>query len=496
MGMKTLITGSLIAIAATSSVVRPSVAQVKLFELPNTAVDLSTYSTIEECKAAMIRVLDLHEYHAKQTTRVFPDTMPFDRERLQRPLPQVAVETARECLGAITAHIDTAGLAAWDLLLPLYLDAGQEGDARELFERRIEELDQDSTAELSRVLTRAVTLLLESHPPRYDLAEEIVFEYVDKLPKLKDRVELYGHLLGLAYGQANGDLNEDNEAAARARRILAQVNVMIDSASSDQLQQMAKETVSDVTSTTDELMEQFNALAMLFVGQSYRRDSLRVSTEAYVRSVKNTHDKALGLPPAAILGQRAPELEGDVWLGCEKDPCESYPRPGRVTLVWFFGGCFDYMVRTHFLSEYICAQRLPVRRIHDRFPEIDIVVVMKSTGRFAYVKEDLTPEREAQFVRQWLDDLGLTRAVLTMTETQGWRYPEPDGRWAVRHSTANEKNYWPRDPRLPVVLVDQDGIAVHAGTLSFNNEIQKLINEQEFVRLIEILLEREKAKSQ
>jgi len=495
MRTKTMMPALLLAAVAVTVGARPAAGQVRLFELPDTVVNLSTYRTVEECDAAVARVQALDKIRQSQTTHIFPDTMPFDRDKMQRPLPPAIVETAGRCLDAISAHVDTADIATWEMLVPLYLAAGRDESARALVERRIENVEPDSTDELHRVLMQTAELLGKGHPPRHELAEEIVSNHVGKLPKLMDRINVYGGLLGIAFGQAGGNLREDSEAGARARRILAMAKALLDSASPDELQRMAEEG-SDLTSTPEEIVQQLEARSMLLVGQVFRRDSLRVSTEAYAKALREVYEKGFGMKPAALLGQRAPRMEGDVWLGCEQDPCEPYPRPGRVTLVWFFDGCFDYMTRVHHLSAFVCAERWPMRRIHDRFPEVDIVVVMKSTGRFAYVKDGMTPEREAQFVRKWLDQFGLNRAVLTMTETQGWRLPEPDGRWAVRHETANEKNYWPGEMRQGVMLIDQDGYAVHAGTLNFNHDLHKLINEQEFVSLIEILLEREKAKSQ
>src|SRR5690606_17794341 len=75
-----------------------------------------------------------------------------------------------------------------------------------------------------------------------------------------------------------------------------------------------------------------------------------------------------------------------------------------------------------------CARVLvPLRRFSERFPDVEITIVAHTFGYFKYLKDGITPEREAELTRQWLDSFGIS-APLAVTDTKYWRLPNYDGR--------------------------------------------------------------------
>jgi len=488
----------LLAVAGAMLNARPVTGQ-ELFEWPDTAVDISTYKTVEECSAAVGRVrsqIKVREYHA---THIDRDTIPDDLGSAKSPLPSAVVETVRACLNAASAHVDTVGVDAWDLLAPLYLIIGMDDSARAVVERRLAEVELDNTEDLKRAVTDVLLLYGKNSPvpPKIEVGDEIILAFLDKIPDFRNRFAVYMQLIVTG----SDDPAMYDEMAARARRHLARFMAEYDEAAGRELEDMSNET-GRVGATSEELLAQLEAMFTFLFGKEQLRDSLRVSTAAYAKVMRETWGRASDVPPEAYmdgqpLGERAPVLEGDIWLGCEGDPCEQYPRAGRVSLVWFYTPHLREIydnIRITNCSDYTYL----LRRLSNRFPELDIVVVAQTVGRYHYVKEGMTPEREAQLIRKCLDSVGLDRAVLTMTESPGWRLPEPDGRW-VDQPTANWTNYsfdgrWSGKFRNTdnALLIDQDGYIVHVGrgTIGGGGGL-----ERNFAELIEILLEREKAKT-
>jgi len=134
-----------------------------------------------------------------------------------------------------------------------------------------------------------------------------------------------------------------------------------------------------------------------------------------------------------------------------------------------------------------CAAPIYVlRRLIDRFPDLDVTLVTRTRGHFAYEKESITVEREAELVRRWLESFGV-RAVIGMTETDHWRLPNHDRR-RIEEPTVNEENYsFDGAPGLmrnwTAVVVDRDGLVVWRGVID-------RATEQTFSDVLQVLFER------
>lgn len=472
-------------------------AQTPRFEWANTAVDLSTYTSIYQCMAAVGRVQNeraVVEHHADPVDR---DTLPYDPDvELYRPSSPEVGETARACLAATAEDAANAPVDAWQGLAQLYLHAGMEDSARAVVERRIEAVDPDGAEELKDIFIQALFMYggsgsLSIRPPLIELADDIILDHVGRLSDLRDQFQIFTQMLVTG---GSSPLAED-AAGARTRRNLARIHTLLESASRDDFQQFA-DAAEVIGMGPDEVRERLEGMAEFFVGHEIFLDSLRVSTAAYSRILRETHGRAFGQPPELYMfgrpiGELAPTLEGDIWLGCESEPCDSYPRSGRISLVWFVDRRSDRCLwPNHAPSAFDvgtncvgAATRL--RRIQERFPELDLVVVANSAGRYGWVTDDVTLEVEAELLRSWLDGFGLDRATLSMTETPGWRLPRPDGR-RVDQPTANARNYsfqgtWTEDPQF--ILIDEDGYIVTVSRFD-------RYSEQEVTDIVEILFDR------
>lgn len=507
----------LLLVTASTVGASPAAGQTRLFEASRAKADVSTYTSVYDCMAAVDRVRKALEVEEFRTTGVWADTMPYDPDTRMRPWPPAVVETARKCLLATAEDAASAPRDAWKLVANLYLHAGMEDSARAVVERRLDAVDPDSAQELKNLFTSLLFVFNGEggkwtgvKPSRLDLADEIVQSYVGKLSDPIDRFVVYRQMA--ITGSA--DITEDSEAGARTRRNVALLKAQLDSLNDSALQRMAEDNGA-VSITGSELRKMFDALGTVFFGRKAMLDSLRVSTEAYSRVVRETSTAVFLQPPESYgrpLGQRAPRLEGDIWLGCEQDPCETYPRAGRVSLVAFHTPevsvtrsptSDEPVLPSLFGPEVGCAVRaVPLRRLQERFPELDIIIVTRTTGRYAYVKDGTTPEREAELLLECFKSHGLERVVVTMTKTSGWRLPEPDGRW-VGQPTANWTNYsfggiWSdidRSQQGSDLLVDQDGYVIHTGAGLARGGEGEGWREEWFAEIIEILLEREKAKT-
>jgi len=513
---KTRLVSALLLATAALMGARPAAGQ-QLFKTSRAQVDLSTYTNIFDCLSAVGRVLDELDAKEYYTTWVWKDTLPPDLDEDKRHYPPIVGETARACLKATTEDAQKVPIkTSWHVLANLYLHAGMEDSARAVVERRLAAVPQDSTEVLRQLFTDILFLFNGQglwfpriSPTRLEIADDIVLDNVGRLPTLDARLQVYMQML-VTGGE---DFSRDNERGARARRLLARMKTQLDSITEADAQGLANRGLvyDDMRMTPEKARERLQGMSSFFLGRVARLDDLRVSTPAYSEATRKVFSQATGQPPEAYpwpLGQKAPQLEGDVWLGCEQDPCEAYPRPGRISIVAFHVPEAALRTTTRervvpnllrpLFHEGACAERaISLRHLQERFPEIDIIIVTRTLGRYHYAKEGVTPEREAEFLLECFKSHGLNRVVISMTKTPGWRLPEPDGRW-VMQPFANWTNYsfggiWTdpdREQHGSDLIVDQEGYVLNA----FVRRVYRN-SEEAFAEIIKVLLEREKAKT-
>lgn len=486
----------ILVIASAALGASPAEGQT-LFEWPEATVDVSAYTTIEECRAAVARVRNDAARRERRGSGVWRDTIPYDPADDRAPLPAAVGETTRRCLGRF-ATVDSVSLEYLSVLVPLYVHAGWEAKAQALIERRIAAIESGDEDELWAVLDTVMRIYegatggprgaLRVRPPRPALAREIVLKY---LPRISDRVRRFRLYRRMPWMFTTGDAAVDS---ARVEELMAQILALADSLTDQERLRLEEETAGFLDHAG--LEEQIYGFYKMRYGEGAFLDSLRRSTESYVKARRQAWSEAWGQPPETFgngmpIGERAPALEGDVWLGCD-GPCGQRPRTGAVSLVLFIdhAACMGVASGVEQMHDGCADNLIVLRRLENRFPALETTVVARTHGYFRYLKESITPAREAESMRRWLDSFGV-RAPLAVTFTDHWRLPDPDDR-RIERVTPNQTNYgfggtWGAGSTV-AFLIDQDGIIVYSHQFHYGRV-------GHYIELIEALLERGAATS-
>lgn len=475
----------------------PAAAQ-ELFAPWEETVDVSKYETVEECQAAVERVRRATDAREAIASGVWRDTLALDPKERPRALDDEVRETARRCLWRF-ADPDSAARHEFRFLTALYLYAGWEDKSRAAVERWMASVPPDAEDERLAVMDTVLNIykghgggrVLAAPRPRIDLLDAFVDEYVSTIENRVERFRIYTEVAFTSESSVRVD-------TARIQRLTARIVALADSLS-DEEREKAAERWGHLLSDGAGIGERFAGGAEFTFFRFGARDSLWHSTEAYARHMRRLWSRATGLPGETLLsltgggqplGERAPEIEADFWLGCD-GPCGPRPRPGRVSLVIFLspGDCMRRVPDYDFEMYENCANHLiPLRRLMERFPEVEVTVVARTHGHFHYVKVE-DPAEEARLTKRWLESYGV-HAALAVKATDYWRLPNHDRR-RIENPTINHENYT-FGRRYPVAvsgtyLIDEDGLIVHIREMNWHSEA-------EFAELIRILLERTAAR--
>lgn len=472
-----------------------------LFAWPDTTVNIAAYTTLDECQAAVSRSLDYTASRKDLATGVWADTLQLDSLEASgpRPLPAPVAETARRC-GIRFSNADTVSLESFAVLLPLYLQAGWDAKARTLVDRRLAAVGAKDDAERAAVLDSVFDVLLVRGESRIGARRTaMVEELVDtQLPLVSDRVKrlrIYSRLSLVSSYVKNFD-----SATARVMRIAQKMAVIVDSLTPSEIDELVSDygAFGDGIEEGGDFVQRYYAMLNMSLGKRTFLDSLRHSTAAYVKLKRDNWARASGMRPETFqlgnpLGEHARPIEADIWLGY--DPSKGpRPTPGRVSLVVFLDNHECNGVPTSAAAiGGDCARHLdPLKRLEQRFPELEITVVGQTYGHFLYLKEEITPQREAELTKQWLEAHGVD-AALAMNSTAFWRLPDPDSRRLSR-PTGNRTNYnfgkrW-KTINSSAYLIDQDGIIVHA------RQMNRWSVYEDYEELIDILLRRQRKLSE
>ncbi len=471
------------------------------FAWPDTTVNIAAYNTLEECQAAVGRSLDYTASRKDLATGVWADTLPLDSLEASgsKPLPAAVVQTARRCSTRF-ADADSVSIADFDVLLPLYLQAQWDDEARTLLERRLAAVGAKDDAERAAVLDTVFDVLLGRKgyfigARRLAMVEELAATQVPRISDRVKRLRIYARL-----GLAPSSGSASDSLTAEVLRIAQRMAVIVDSLTPSEVDQLASDygVFGDGIEEGGDFVQRYYAMLNMSLGKQTFLDSLRQSTAAYVKLKKDNWAQATGMRPETYqlgnpLGEHAEPIEADIWLGYDpkKGP---RPTPGRISLDVFLSNHECNGVVAH--AEQIggdCADHIaPLRRLEQRFPDLEITVVGQTYGHFLYLKEGITPEREAELTKKWLEWHGVD-APLAMNTAAHWRLPDPDSR-RVSRPTANRSNYsfgksW-KTVNTSADLIDQDGIVVHA------RQMNRWSEYEDFEELIQILLERQRRVSE
>ena len=473
----------------------PADAQTR-FSWPDTTVNIAAYTTIEECQAAVTRTLEYTDARNDLVSGRWTDTLPLV-DSLEMPgkiaLPAPVTETARRC-GARFANADSIPLTFFNVLVPLYLQAGWDAKARALMERRLAAIKPKDDTERAAVIDTIIQILKADSRNRIGLrrsamAREIVAEHLPKVSDRPKRLRVYSEMINFALAE-----NQDS-VTGHARRIADKMATILDSLTKRELDDLLSNygILGEGIDNAGDFVARYYAMLNMSLGKRTFLDSLRRSTAAYVKVKRGNWARATGMRPESYsfgnpLGEHASPIKADIWLG--HDPSSGpRPAPGRVSLVVFLNSheCNGVITDPSMMYRNCAFNLTPLSRLEKRFPKLEITVVGQSDGYFLYLKEGVTPEKEAALTKQWLETHGVD-APLAMTTSDFFRLPDPDGR-RINRPTDNSANYsFGSNMKVPTgraFLIDQDGIVVH------NSQITRTTVFEDFAEMIEILLQRQ-----
>ncbi|MBX6331730.1 MAG: hypothetical protein IRY91_07775 [Gemmatimonadaceae bacterium] len=456
-------TSLIVALACGTLTAAPAAAQVR-FAWPDTAVPLSGYNTVDKCLALVARTHA--DVSRREMSAVRRDTLPYDPRASLKPLPAPVVEIARRCAAQFPEP--TARLDDFAPLLRLYLDAGRDADASALVARRFAAAPPKSAKTRAAIEDSVVAIYLDARPARLDAAEQILLARARREPDRLDRMVLYGKSMQVA--NAAGDTAQ----ARRAARLL--VNA------------------ADSLTTAERESEKFEKMGgrsflfpavMQLMGVPVMLDSLRRSTAALVTLERSTWAALLGESPDALpvpIGEHAPTISADYWIPAAAGNTPR-PAPGHVSLILFLEDATCITLDPNGEANDQCGAELSMlRRLSERFPTLDVIVVSRTHGFFAWAPP-MTPAEEADMLRRWIDTYHIPRLTIALTSTPFWNLPRPDGR-RINKDTPNFVSYTfgkRVKPEQSQYLVDQDGLVVSVWGL----------HEQELAQFIDVLTHRQ-----
>ncbi len=396
-----------------------------LFRWPDARVDVTKYSYLENCYAAVKRVSD----SLNVDEQVLSDTVEQTNGKTARPLASAVIEIADRCLSRY--DVSQIPLTEAFLAQELYLMAGRDRDAALIIQRRLAAVPVMDTVARAHVMDSIVRRYLRATPIRLGLGQS----FTDSIMALGATVPI----------TLRSGINLAVFFAARSNYDWP----VMQASGNSFLQIMSGRTDEDRMHPAAPLMNSYAAGVSRTLFQAELLDSLKSSTAAFVNlqnrmytavTKESSYDRTIGEPVAT--------LNGDFWFP-DSAKKESYPRRGRTTLMYFDQAAHtstsDYQVRHAIL-----------RRIGKAFPEIDIVVVANTEGYFGNI-EPPTPEEEAVHIDTLLTKFFNLPGVLTVTSRPFIPLLAPDRR-KITQPTENVTSY-PGRPSCPVncfYLTDPD----------------------------------------
>lgn len=440
---------------ALSVGVAPVAAQTR-FMVPDIPADVAHYTRVSQCVAAVARVGSEEELKGWKEQNMLPDTMPEDFQEPFRPLPASVVATAQRCAARWTPA--AANLTEFDFLFPLFLSAGRDADAAALLTRRLAAVGpkRGGDTERTAIIFAAANMYTNAQPARLAAAESILTALVRQTSDRIERLQIYLRL---------GNLAEVFRDTAGMRHAGQHFMALADSL-----------TPAERESFNNRVGPVGVVAAMAWaVGEKLILDSLRRGTRAYVGLMRTVWTKVAGLNPESYpfpVGEKVPPITADFWFPRDSDH-GTRPTPGRVALVVFLDriACVDSPEQQDFASddrrdEYRSGQCWRIganlRRLAERFPELEITCVTQTHGYFLYAPPP-APAEEAAYIARWVAGHGIP-GTLAVSSTSFWNLDPPDGRRinrpdsnAVRYSSG-KSSYAHRG----MYLVDRDGTLVDA----------------------------------
>lgn len=436
----------------------PSLAHAQgYFTIPDTAPDYRSYRHIDECIAAISRLLA----ESETSNRVVSDTAASTRNNPNTTLPEHVIEYGAQCMEKVDP--DTLSLEHADLWAGLLLKVNRDADAERIYLRLFEPL---------------------SFTERINRFSSVLFTFRSARPARQE-------MINTLYEMALAELPADSVVWQMGFRVLmADVYVAIGNDTlAERFIQEAIELGGALPRDSEARIMSARVLdrGVQWITEAEGLDSLRVSTDAFRRYREHHWGRLSPNPLPEIIAKVVPEIEGDYWF--RSPPVTSmdagghtFPVPGKVNVIAFFeGGCHRESEKAVAAgrereTRVNCRSLLAAtRRIKERYPDVQIVIVSKTYGSVG-ASPPLEPADEARTLAEYFLAFNRLDAVLAVTETPHFKISKIDGR-RIDQPTANDMNYniegHPLSRHATFLLTDGEGKLFHVGSLSspFGDEV-------------------------
>lgn len=429
----------------------PAHAQTR-FQWPRARVDISKYSSIEMCMAAVRRVHD----SVKARGGVLLDTLPLTQYGNTSPLPTIVVETAQQCVERFPEERIQSHEVA--LAQELYTIANRDDDVLHLLRQHMAVAHDNR--ERAAAIDTTVIILLKAQPVRLVTADSLLGELdrFDVWP-ITQKLQRFGNM---AYqSRVAGD-------SVRMRRY------------SERFLSIAKTLPDSVINSVDGIVVRiFVSVIVGWLNQRELLDSLRQNTTAYANLKRSYFESIAGRGRFnSPVGAQAPPFHADFWRP-DHPETNVVPTPGKLTLM--IGIPNNYQTSSFGLGQYAVIQR-----IARRFPMIDVIAVTSTVGFFGPLVPP-PPQEEADLLYRDVVELNQLPARLGVVNTQFWRLPNPDRRRInqERESSADYKAVYDLlfTGGGTALLIDGQGFVV-------DTQLLRREAEPEIIQLIEAVLAR------
>lgn len=456
-------------LSAIGILLTTSVQSQTRFVTPDTAIDVSRYTTVEQCMSLRGR---LNTREVRQLP-YWQDTVELTNSEKRYAYPTPVSDTLAMCGSKFSANdVNYNNYSEYADWITFFYDVGRDDEAMAIINVMLNksEWDLKDTTGRHNVIPYILSAIQAAKPLRWDTFLKIAKSIDDPDAEVPwyIKAEIYSMLFNLA-----SDMND-----TAVQHYAAEKTVAIEKTLSPQ----------DKRSTFWSWRGRHYSLqAMEFIHHAEMLDSLRANAKAYV-AFRNAYwenirgENSDKLPDN--VGETAQPLSGDFGFKRVNDTVIRItdvpvvlPKEGKPNMIVFleiscesntpaFRGKYhrDYNGGAACLPLYTI-----LKRIHKRFPETEIAVVSMTDG-FIGRTQPLSPEEEAVQKSDWWLNTHKLPATLVISEQKFFRLPLPDGR-RVDEQNDNISNYLfkPRYERIPsgmTYLVDVDGTILHSSSLN------------------------------
>lgn len=447
----------LLALSVTAA---PGAARAQiLFSTYDTTADYSSYRYMDECIAAVDRLIA----DERRVDTVWRDTALYADEDPREGYSDHTVDVAKRCMEKVKS--DTLPLQFTFYWASALLKANRDLEVKDMYNRYVDSLPEEKR--LSAFI-RMLHLYKNARPIRMESIDETYEKAVEVL--VPDSVE---RLLDLKLFMA--DVKSSVGDTAGGHQYLLEAIAITDTLSSE---------VKKRPRYLDVAMSLFLA-AMRNLYEKETVDSISVSTQAFNSHVGSLFTRIIGgtWENRSVVNMEAPWVNGDFWFtnrsnsglplgrvskrGRNEVDAFDVPVWGKVNLIAFLrGGCHSSApppVQPRWIrlnGRPDCRPLLStIRRINETYPEVEVTIVTRTYGFFGN-SPALEPHEEADTMARYFLDFHKISGHVVVSNTPYFRLSSPDER-RIDSDTQNDIDFAllgkSRSFHGSVILVDRNG---------------------------------------